>query len=81
MPLVKQKFYSLYIVIMVLAAFASMFGSFYPLMPILLYIFLAFIIFVYKPYNKPMSNYRAIFFALVIAFGYFIRVVYIFSFV
>jgi hypothetical protein len=80
MSTIKQKFYSVYIIIMVLAALASVFGWFYPLMSILLYIFLAFTIIVYKPYNKLISNYRAFFFTLVIAFGYFIRVVYIFSF-
>lgn len=49
-------------------------------MPVLLYVFLAFIIVVYRPYTQQISNYRALFFTLVIAFGYFIRVVYIFSF-
>ncbi len=77
---IKQKFYSLYIMIMVLSTVALAFGSFHPLMPALLYVFLAYVILLYKPYNMPISNYRALFFTLVIAFGYLIRVVYIFSF-
>jgi len=65
---------------MITSTIASVFGSFYPLMPFLIYIFLAFIIVMYKPYNQSFSNYRAFYYALVIAFGYLIRVIYLFSF-